>query len=307
VRPAPRAPTSASRGAGALLLALAAFAGCGGGGQASAPKRAPAPRAHRVPALCGPLRATVTGRVRDPAADELSGLAASPTWRGLWWSHDDSGGPPALFALRADGTERGRFRIPDATNVDWEDIAAGPGATLIVGDIGDNAASRPSVALLRVPEPSPRAAPTAPPRRLELRYPDGPHDAETLLVDPLRGDVVVVTKALGPARAYVVPPGAAGSATLRRGPRVPVALATAGDVSADGRVVAVRGYGELAVWLRRGREPLARTLRRRPCRSPTVLEDGQGEALALDRHGTSFLTVAEGSPAVLRRYAPASR
>jgi hypothetical protein len=38
-----------------------------------------------------------------------------------------------------------------------------------------------------------------------------------------------------------------------------------------------------------------------------VLEDGQGEALALDRHGTSFLTVAEGSPAVLRRYVPASR
>ncbi len=249
----------------------------------------------------------MTGRVRDPAADELSGLVASRTRPGLWWSHGDSGSGPVLFALRSDGAELGRVLVPGAAAVDWEDIAAGPGAALSVGDIGDNGASRSSIEVLRVPEPSPRAAVTAAPARLTLRYPDGPHDAETLLVDPLGGDLLVVTKALGDARAYRAPAGATGTATLRRGPRVPVALATAGDVSADGRVVAIRGYDELAVWVRRGREPLARTLRRRPCVSPTALADGQGEALALDRSGASFATVAEGSPAVLRRYAPASR
>ena len=249
----------------------------------------------------------MTGRVRDPAADELSGLVASPTRRGLWWSHGDSGSGPQLFALRADGAELGRVPVPGAAAVDWEDIAAAPGATLFVGDIGDNGASRSSIEVLRIAEPSPRATATATPAHLELRYPDGPHDAETLLVDPLAGDLLVVTKALGDARAYRAPAGATGTVTLRRGPRVPVALATAGDVSADGRVVAIRGYDELAVWARHGREPLARTLGRRPCVSPTALADGQGEALALDRRGTSLITVAEGSPAVLRRYAPASR
>jgi hypothetical protein len=59
------------------------------------------------------------------------------------------------------------------------------------------------------------------------------------------------------------------------------------------------------VWIRRGRERLTTTLRRAPCLSPTSLAgEGQGEAIALDGHGRSFLTVAEGSPAVLRRYAP---
>ena len=77
------------------------------------------------------------------------------------------------------------------------------------------------------------------------------------------------------------------------------------DVSADGRVIVLRGYDRVAIWVRRGRERLTTTLRRAPCLSPTSLAgEGQGEAIALDRRGTSFLTVAEGSPAVLRRYAP---
>ena len=67
-----------------------------------------------------------------------------------------------------------------------------------------------------------------------------------------------------------------------------------------------RSYDRVAVWVRRGRERLTTTLRRAPCLSTTSLAgEGQGEAIALDRHGTSFVTVAEGSPAVLRRYAPA--
>ena len=79
---------------------------------------------------------------------------------------------------------------------------------------------------------------------------------------------------------------------------------TAGDVSADGQIVVLRGYDRLAVWVRHGREPLTTTLGRAPCLSPTSLAgEGQGEAIALDRRGASFATVAEGSPAVLRRYA----
>ncbi|MFA9272086.1 MAG: hypothetical protein ACEQSX_15285, partial [Baekduiaceae bacterium] len=93
-----------------------------------------------------------------------------------------------------------------------------------------------------------------------------------------------------------------GEATLRRGPEIDVALATAGDVSADGRTIAVRGYTSLAVWRRRGDEARTTTLRREPCSPPTALFEGQGEALALNRDGTIARTVAEGSPAVLRRY-----
>ena len=311
------APPPAVLAAAPALLAV--LVGCGAGGSPrSSPPSAPSstaahadarPAPPRPPALCGALHARVTGRVPDPSANELSGLVRSPFQPGLLWSHDDSGAGPVLFGLRADGHVAARPTVSGAQAVDWEDIAAGPGPNgqplLYVGDIGDNASQRPSVDVYRVAEPRVGAAATAPAARLRLRYPDGAHDAEALLVDPLRGDLVIVTKVLGAARAYRASARlAAGSqATLRRGPTVALSLVTAGDVSADGRIVVLRGYDRLAVWVRHGRERLTTTLRRAPCLSPTSLAgEGQGEAIALDRHGTSFATVAEGSPAVMRRY-----
>jgi hypothetical protein len=303
----------------ALVAAAAGVAACGGAGATppSAPVApAPSPRATpaaapRPPALCRALRVRVTGRVADPTANELSGLVRSPSRSDLLWSHDDSGAGPVLYGLRTDGRVATRPTVTGAQAVDWEDIAAGRSAggdpQLYIADIGDNGSQRAAVDVYRVAEPPVGDATTAPAARLRLRYPDGAHDAEALLVDPLRRDLVIVTKVLGAARAYRTSAGlAAGSeTTLRAGPDVNLSLVTAGDVSADGRVIVLRGYDRLAVWVRRGRERLTTTLRRAPCLSPTSLGgEGQGEAIALDRPGTSFLTVAEGSPAVLRRYTP---
>ena len=306
--------------AGLALLPAAVVAGCGGSGavrsaappappSTAAPTASPARPAARPPALCGPLRARITGRVADASANELSGLVRSRSQPDLLWSHDDSGAGPVLFGLLADGRVVARPTITGAQAVDWEDIAVGPAPDgrplLYVGDIGDNASRRPSIDVYRVTEPRVGAAATAPAARLQLRYPDGAHDAEALLIDPLRGGLVIVTKALGGGRAYAAPARlpAGSQTTLRRGPAIALSLVTAGDVSADGRIVVLRGYDRLAVWIRRGREPLTTTLRRAPCLSPTSLAaEGQGEAIALDRRGANFATVAEGSPAVLRRY-----
>jgi hypothetical protein len=307
-------------GAALALVPAAVVAGCGGSGAVrSTPPSTPPSTAARAPspsrpgagpaALCGRLRVRVTGRVADPTANELSGLVRSRSQPGLLWSHDDSGAGPVLFGLRADGRVAARPTVSGAQAVDWEDIAAGPGPDgrplLFIGDIGDNASRRASVDVYRVPEPRIGAAASAPAARLQLRYPDGAHDAEALLVDPLRGELVIVTKALGAARGYRasarLPAGS--QATLRRGPAISLSLVTAGDVTADGRIVVLRGYDRLAVWVRHGRERLTTTLGRAPCLSPTSLAgEGQGEAIALDRRGAGFATVAEGSPAVLRRY-----
>jgi hypothetical protein len=80
---------------------------------------------------------------------------------------------------------------------------------------------------------------------------------------------------------------------------------TAGDVSADGRTIALRTYDRLYVWKRRGGESVAAALRRRPCSPPNdLLGEGQGEALALTRDGQAFYTVPEGTRPAIRRYAP---
>jgi hypothetical protein len=296
-----------------VLVALALVAaGCGGDRDAPTPppSAAAAPSATTRPVLCRALRARVIGQVTDPSATELSGLVRSRAQRDLLWSHDDSGAGPELYGLRTDGRVAAHPQVAGAQAVDWEDIAAGPARDghplLYIGDIGDNASARQTIDVYRVAEPRAGDATTAPAERLTLRYPDGPHDAEALLVDPIRGDLVIVTKVVGDARAYRTSASAtAGAHTLTAGPSVDLSFVTAGDVSADGRIVVLRGYDRVGVWARRGRERLTTTLARAPCVSPTSLVgEGQGEAIALDRRGTSFITVPEGSPAALRRYAP---
>ena len=175
-----------------------------------------------------------------------------------------------------------------------------------MGDIGDNNRERSSVDVYRFAEPQvPATGSTAPATRLTLRYPDGAHDAETLLVDPRSGDIVIVTKDFsGRSGVYV---SHNSSTTLRLAGHLNLGLgglATGGDVSADGRVIAIRTYGNVYAWRRPSGTSLAAALRRKPCVSPTPLREGQGESLALTRAGGAFYTVPEGVNATIRRYAP---
>jgi hypothetical protein len=313
-----------------VAIALAGTAAaCGSDAAPSATTTAAAPPAVRKPAppprpsLCGPVRRRITGRVSTAQATELSGLVASPGQPGVLWTHNDSGDRPRVLAVRHDGSLIADLDVPGAEAVDWEDLALGPGPAgraLYLGDIGDNREVRETIDVYRVPEPQATAgaSATAPATRLRLRYPDGAHDAETLLVAPRGDELVIITKQFsGDSGVYVarVPTGAVAPdgppLTLRRAGSVHLGLgglATAGDVSADGRIVAVRTYTTFYVWdVARG-ATLAATLKRAPCRGTLGLGDeGQGEALALSAHGGAFFTVPEGAEPAIRRYAAARR
>jgi hypothetical protein len=309
----------------ALTLAVVAVA-CGGGGptgDASAtttaaptttapipPTPATAPGgADPCAALEGPI---ATGRLDDPELDEVSGAAVATSDPRLVWLLEDSGNPPVLTAVSARGRTVTTVTLPvEAT--DWEDLAAGPGPDgrphLFVADIGDNAAARDVVTVLRLPEPD-AADPVAPAvERLQLRVTGGPADAEALLVDPERGDLVVVTKdPAGRARVRV----AAGAAT---GPAGPVDLVDAGvlelglleavlagDASADAGIIAVRTPLSLRVWSWPPGTPLVDALvEGTPCEAPSVT-DPFGEALAVAPDGALVLT-GEGAGATLWRVA----
>jgi len=264
-------------------IAGVVLAGCGGHARPPASSPAATARAAAVPPLCRPLHTRVIARVVAPGLTEASGLVLSG---GHLWTHDDSGGPAALFELSPRGKLLREVSLPGATNVDWEDIAAS-GRTLYVGDIGDNAANRPGITVYRGAQAIP------------LRYPDGPHDAETLLVD--RGTLAIVTKSFsGDAAVYTArKPGRlrrAGSIRLGIGEAV-----TGGD--SDVREVVLRTYDRAYVFTRRPGEPLARALRRHPCAAGAdLLPEGQGESLALARDGRSFYTLPEGRDPILRQY-----
>jgi hypothetical protein len=278
---------------------------------------APAIGADPGAPLCGRLRAHVTGRVGAAEATELSGLVLSRSYPGVLWTHNDSGDRARVFAVAPDGKLLADVAVTGAQHVDWEDIAIGPardgGDALYIGDIGDNATKRATVVVYRVPEPRPgggQAGETAPAQPLTLRYPDRPHDAEALLVDPSGGALVIVTKHLGGIARVFAARNPAGEAvtTLRRAGSVSLGFGeevTAGDVSPDGRTLMLRTYCRAFVWSRRRGESLASALRRRPCAARAdLLVEGQAEALALTRDGRAFYTVPEGDRPPLRRYVP---
>lgn len=198
------------------------------------------------------------GVLEDPLIVESSGLVASRAQPGSFWTHNDSGGyEPYLFCVRDDASSCGRWTIPGANAIDWEDIAAGPGPVenrsyLYIGDIGDNARSRSSVQVYRVPEPTKAlsamtSSVTEEATTLELTYPNGSHDAETLMVHPVTGDIYIVTKERSSrAGVYKASPPFASHTVLEKVARFNIpdhfSQRTGGDISPDGTRLIVSTY-----------------------------------------------------------------
>jgi hypothetical protein len=275
---------------------------------------------NAVAAACaGSLIAANGGTVSDSALKEISGIdAASAINPGLYWVHNDSGDTARVFAINSNGATQRIYSLSGASAVDWEDIAVGPGPTagasyLYLADIGDNAVSRNEIIVYRVAEPTVVAgAPTslAGAAALRLRYPDGAHNAEALLVDPVTGDILIIekTSAGGTARIYRAPGNlAAGSLTtltLVGSLSLPTGstnLVTGADVSADGTQVAVRTYAAVLLWNRSAGSSLWAPLATAPCAGPVPAES-KGEAIAFRADGRAYVTVSEGTSQVLHTY-----
>jgi hypothetical protein len=255
--------------------------------------------------------------VSDPRITESSGLAESLRRPGLLWTHDDSGGPPMLFAIGADGRTAATLTLLDVTARDWEAMAAlrGPDRTpwLAVGDIGDNTASRDHIEVVLTREPDAVLdARVRPPVTLRLRYPDGPVDAEALLADPRDQRLYVVTKTPTGGMLHAVPPalwpggGAPTDGTpspvtaLEPVARVPLALVTDGAFLADGRVL-LRSYTTLVVMPPPEQAPAGRW---EPVATATLPLQPQGESLAVTAGGRVLVGSEGVSQPLLRVEVP---
>jgi hypothetical protein len=260
------------------------------------------------------------GTVAEPGLVELSGLVAGRAHPEVLWAHNDSGGAPEVFALSATGAALGRYAIEGAEATDWEDIGIGPGpeegtSYLYLADIGDNGSTREHVTVYRVvePEAEPDGSGGSLPLvdALTIRYPDGPSDAESLFVDPLDGDLYVITKALSGMsrvlRATAEDVAAGGDITMEdvggfqasnladigSGEGLPATMVTGADISPDGSVVLVRTYQDVLVFERPAGRLLPEAFEEEPCSAPSLAE-AQGEAIAVAADGASYTTISEG-------------
>ncbi len=93
------------------------------------------------------------GRYESREIDEPSGLVASRRQPGLFWTHNDSGDTPRLFAVTGDGKLIAEFSVIGASAKDWEAIAIDDQGRLYIGDIGNNLNRRRDLVIYRVPEP----------------------------------------------------------------------------------------------------------------------------------------------------------
>lgn len=292
------------------------------------------PTAALLESICtGAATIVDAGVIASPDISEASGLAASRRNPGAWWIHNDSGDSARLFAIDAAGALLATVALDGADARDWESIAVGPpevdgAATVYLGDTGDNSVMRDpsggrgSIRVYRFTEPrlasgEAGSAGTAGEQlrasvdTLVFEFPEQAHDVEALLVDPVSGDLVVVTKdwqRTGVSQVFrASADAAAGSTTtlelVGSVPLEPGTLVTAADTSPDGAVVALRSYGAVHLYERPAGEPLWAAFETVPCEGPSPGEI-QGESLGFDLDGASYLTVSEGAGQVLHRTQP---
>jgi hypothetical protein len=251
----------------------------------------------------GPPRTLAT--ISIPGLDESSGIAASKKYPAIFWTHNDGDGGPFLFAFDSAGKRRGKVRISGAAVYDWEDIAIGPGNQIYIGDIGDNDHRRKEIIVYRVAEPDPGVARSSPAVALRLRYPDGPHDAEALLVHPKTGEIYIVTKARGAdgkTGVYKAPASPEAPALLKRiaaidlpGDSLFTALlgkVTGGDISPDGRRVVLCDY--LRAWEAIVPDGSFDGVWKQKWRPVDVGKRAQGEGICYRHDGKALLVTSEG-------------
>jgi hypothetical protein len=134
------------------------------------------------------------GLIQSPDLNESSGLAASRRFPGTFWSHNDKGNRPVLFAISRQGATQAQFLVAGKTILDWEDIALDAEGRLYIADTGNNEGARMAVAVHRLPEPNPATASPASSLSVQhswdLRFPNAPFDSEGFFVHDAHGYLV---------------------------------------------------------------------------------------------------------------------
>lgn len=253
-------------------------------------------------ALAGTTDAAVADEVEhrtvftfdDRDITESSGLVAR---EGVMFTVNDSGADPVVYAVDSRSGDTVGVTTYSSDDVsDVEAVAPGPDGSLWVGDIGDNDQERSTVDAYRVPIGQPRADSDTDAEKYPLAYPDGPQNAETLLVNPRNGRMYVVSKAVVGGTVYAAPaaPEQDTVNTLRAVGGVP-GLVTDGAFFPDGRHVVLRTYATAAVYT----FPELREVGRMD-----LPAQEQGEAVAVDGRGRVFLSTEGAFTDVLQILLP---
>jgi hypothetical protein len=203
----------------------------------------------------------LVGQIQSKEVGESSGVVASRQFEGVFYTHNDSGNSPSVYAIKPDGTILREYRIP-SKHTDWEDIAIDDQNRLYIGNIGNNDADKPQVEVFRFAEPDLIDAagqdkkkrkdrkPKDEDRANEVRvrvekiwrisYPERPFNAESLFIHGGHGYVISKMPIGLPAAIYRFPLDAGTDVKLEKVAELPIkAPVTGADLTSDGKRLAV--------------------------------------------------------------------
>jgi hypothetical protein len=223
---------------------------------------------------------TVAFTIKDPRIDQSSGLARDVA-AGLYWTANDAGATGIAYGLTATGVVRGTLNYrPQPVDVKAVALVAD---RLYIGDIGDNAHTRKFIRVYRFSRPRATGL-TVTYRAYDFAYPNGSHDAETLLVNE-KGQIFVVTK--GKKGAIYAGPAVASRQGINQLEKVGSAPAkiTDGTFLPGSKQIALRTHSAVYVLDATTYKVVA---------SAEVPTQPQGESLAVSLDGNSLLLGSAG-------------
>jgi hypothetical protein len=251
-------------------------------------------------------KAKVLGTISSTEITESSGITASRCNENVFWTHNDSGGGEFLFAINDKGKKLGTWKVANAKNVDWEDIATFKDEKgkcfLYVGEIGNNKRTRSEMFVYKVAEPQVAAIDksdkknpnkTESAEAIKFKYPEGNYDAETLMVHPKTGEIYVLSKSLiGASEVFKI-----GKKTEKIAdfsvPAIPNGLLTGGSISPNGtRVILTDYFNAYEIVLPKDAKKFDDIWKE----TPLVIELGerkQGEAICYTNDGKAIIATSE--------------
>jgi hypothetical protein len=232
-----------------------------------------------IPTVAG-AEDTLAFRIKDARITESSGLAVDPAGN-IYWTVNDSGDRGVAYGLGLNGKVQGTLNFR-AQPFDVEAVAV-HADQLYIADIGDNNDRRSFVRVFFFQNPRANGL-TVTYHAYDFRYPDGSHNAETLLVNK-SGRLFLVTKDKD-AAVYAAPkePKRSSINKLKRVGAVPSGV-TDGTFLPDGDRIALLTYSTVYVLNASTYEVLA---------SAPIPAQPQAESLTVSLDQKSLLVGSEG-------------
>ena len=263
---------------------------------------------------------TECGTMKKKVMPETSGLACSRTTPGYLWAHGDenTGDNRKIVAVSFKGELAMTVKINSCSidRDDWEDIATGVynGKNYIfIGAFGDNDLEyKDNYYIFYFEEPAiTSGTQTVNVNAIRFGYPDNKaHNTETLMYDPIEQVFYIADKVKdGICTLFSLPfrtDYGSGIQTLTKvtelGNGKKFNFLTGGDITPDGKWMAIKNKNYVLLWERQGSESLIVTAKRNPVQIAAYEKEEQGESLAWLDNTTFFTTSDSKSDTPIYQY-----